>query len=434
MIAVLRVRNFLLLWLGGLVSQAGDWALAIALPVHVYNLTGSTLATGAVFLTQSLPRLLLGLIAGVVVDRWDRRWIMIAADLGRAAILPFFLLVQTADQLPLLYVIAAAEAILGLFFVPAHAALLPRLVGDQELVAANGLRALGWEMMRLVAPPVGGLLMATHGLSAVVLLDSVSFCLSAAMLMAITAPNARIGVPSNASTIESGLWAGMRRDLSTGLRAVMHDRPLRVLFVLGGLGFVGEGIINVLGFPWLARELGGGAAERGWLATAQAVGGIMGGVLVRSVTGRAAPGRVIGVSAMLFGVLSLLLANITVLPLAESSRWPAALLLKGLSGVPLVVLVIVLDTLLVQRTEDRYRGRLVAAYGVLTGLALVSGQIVASVLGDQVGVVPVLSLQGILYTSAGFVALACIPRSLGWRLGPMPRDGIAARPAGVDKQ
>lgn len=133
MIAVLRGRNFLLLWLGGLISQAGDWVLAIALPVHVYNLTGSTLATGGVFLTQSLPRLLLGLIAGVVVDRWDRRWIMISADLGRSAILPLLLLVQTADQLSLLYVIAAAEAILGLFFVPAHAAFLSRIVGDQEV-------------------------------------------------------------------------------------------------------------------------------------------------------------------------------------------------------------------------------------------------------------------------------------------------------------
>lgn len=113
---------------------------------------------------------------------------------------------------------------------------------------------------------------------------------------------------------------------------------------------------------------------------------------------------------------------------------PVALLLKGLSGVPLVVLIIVLDTLLVQCTEDRSRGRVVAAYGVLTGLALVSGQILASVLGDPVGVVPVLSLQGILYTSAGFVALACIPRSFGWCLGPIPRDGTAASPAGADKQ
>jgi MFS family permease len=412
MIAVLRERNFLLLWLGGLVSQAGDWTLAIALPVYVFDLTGSALATGGIFLAQSLPRLPLGLVAGVLADRWDRRRIMIVADLGRFAVLPLLLLVQTADQLPILYSVVAAEAILGLFFVPAHAALVPHIVGDQELVAANSLRSLGWEMMRLVAPPVGGLLMATHGLSAVVLLDSSSFLLSAALLVTITVPNFNAEARVNVSMSGSGLWAGMRRDISIGLRAVASDRLLRVLFLFGGLYFVAEGIINVLGFPWLAQELEGGAAERGWLAAAQAVGGIMGGSFAYKLMGRTAPGRVLGISAMLFGVLSILLANVAMLPIAEPYRWPLALLLKGLSGIPLVVVIIVLDTLLVRCSEDRFRGRVVAAYGVLTGLALVSGQALASVFGDPLGVVPVLSLQGILYAIAGLVALVFIPQGL----------------------
>src|SRR5437762_8156300 len=106
MIAILRQRNFALLWLGGLVSFAGDWMLFIALPVYVYDLTGSALATGGMFIAQTLPRLLMGSVAGVFVDRWDRRRTMIAADLSRAAILLLLLLVRSADQIWLIYLVA----------------------------------------------------------------------------------------------------------------------------------------------------------------------------------------------------------------------------------------------------------------------------------------------------------------------------------------
>ena len=87
MLATLRHRDFALLWFAGLVSVAGDFALLIALPLHAYALTGSAVATGAVFAASLLPSILLGSVAGVFVDRWDRKRTMVAADLLRAALL-----------------------------------------------------------------------------------------------------------------------------------------------------------------------------------------------------------------------------------------------------------------------------------------------------------------------------------------------------------
>ena len=87
MLAVLRQRNFSLLWFGGVLSVVGDFFLFIALPFFVYERTGSALATGAMFAAETLPRLLFGSVAGVFVDRWDRKKTMVFADVSRAVIL-----------------------------------------------------------------------------------------------------------------------------------------------------------------------------------------------------------------------------------------------------------------------------------------------------------------------------------------------------------
>src|SRR5262249_27182117 len=159
------------LWLGGMISFAGDWALFIALPVYVYDLTGSALVMGGMFIAQTLPRLLMGSVAGVFVDRWDRRRTVVAADLAGAAVLTLLLLVRPAGDVGLIYLVALLQASIALFFQPAESALVPHLVGEDQLLPANSLIALNWELTRLIAPPLGGLLMALYGIGSVVALD-----------------------------------------------------------------------------------------------------------------------------------------------------------------------------------------------------------------------------------------------------------------------
>src|ERR687883_648003 len=106
MLAILRQRNFGLLWSAGLISLAGDWMLRIALPIYVYQLTGSTLSTGTMLMAAILPDVLFGSIAGVFVDRWDRKRTMVISNLLLAAGLLPLLLVRSADQLWLIYIVA----------------------------------------------------------------------------------------------------------------------------------------------------------------------------------------------------------------------------------------------------------------------------------------------------------------------------------------
>ena len=315
MFALLRRRGFALLWTGGLISAVGDWVLFVALPFYVYQRTGSTLATGATFLAQILPPLLLGSLAGVFVDQWDRRYTMIIADLSSALLLLLLLTVHTRADVPRVYIVAFLLAAIAQFFGPAKGALIPRLVGTAHLVRANALNALGDNIPRLVGPSLGGVLFAGLGLPGVVLTDSASFLFSAVLIMFIRVPPD----PAETGTIRApqvhAAWTAFWHEWRAGLRVVGNDRVLRRLFTVEGLAVVGQGILDVLFLPYVKRVLHGDVELFGWLLTAQAIGGLLGGMIAGQMSGKLSPRRLFGLSMGLVGATIGIAANVPILPL-----------------------------------------------------------------------------------------------------------------------
>src|SRR5262245_42894354 len=110
MLYLLRQRNFGLLWFGGLISFIGDWVTLVALPIYIYNLTGSVLATGGMWMAMMLPSVLLGSVAGVYVDRWDRRVTMVATNLISAPLMLALLFVQSPDQVWIMYAVTLIKS------------------------------------------------------------------------------------------------------------------------------------------------------------------------------------------------------------------------------------------------------------------------------------------------------------------------------------
>src|SRR5918997_4998220 len=143
--------------------------LIVALPITVYQLTGSALATGGVLIANKLSALVLGSIAGVFVDRWDRKRTMVVANLVRAPILLLLFAVDSAERVWIVYVVAAAVSAVGQFFRPAENALLPRLVGEERLVPANALNALNDNLSRVIGPAIGALVLVQVGFEGAVL-------------------------------------------------------------------------------------------------------------------------------------------------------------------------------------------------------------------------------------------------------------------------
>ncbi|MDP9368128.1 MAG: MFS transporter [Chloroflexota bacterium] len=244
MLRVLRQRDFALLWFAGLISVTGDYMLFIALPVTVYELTGSAAATGGILIASRLPSLVLGSVAGVFVDRWDRKRTMVVANLVRAPILLLLVAVDSAERVWIVYVVAFAVASMGQFFGPAENALLPRLVGVDHLVPANALNALNDNLSRLVGPALGGLVAGWSGLGGIAAVDAASFLVAAGMIAAIgTSTRPEPTPPQDAATL-TRTWAKVWHEWLAGLRLIRDNRALRVVFGVIAMSGLGEGVMG----------------------------------------------------------------------------------------------------------------------------------------------------------------------------------------------
>jgi MFS family permease len=403
MIATLRQRNFGLLWWGGLISMAGNWMLYIALPIYVYQITQSTLATSIMFIVETVPSIVLGSVAGVFVDRWERKRTMVITNgLLAFSLLPL-LLVRSIDWLWIVYVVGFAQSCITQFFGPAESAMLPQLVDESQLVTANALNTLNNNLARLFGPVLGGLATAWVGLPGVVVIDAITFAACAGLLAAISVTS-QPSRTTDALADGEGALKSVWREWRDGLRLIWQERVVRTLFGVIAITAVGEGIFGVLFVVFVNRILHGGAQELGWLMSAQAVGGLLGGLTVGWLAKRFVPVNLMTVTALLFGLGDLLIFNVPVLipsvPLVAAMLVGVGIIAAGFSPS--------FQTMLQTRVADEYRGRVFGAFGTTFSLLGVVGMMLAGVLGDITGPVAVLNIQGIGYVVCGLLMFALV--------------------------
>lgn len=415
MIATLRQRNFALLWLGGLISNTGDWLLIIGLPVYVYLLTGSALATSIMLITAFVPNLLFGSLAGVFVDRWDRRWTMIISNLLLALGLLPMLAVHSKDTLWIVYMVAFFESCCDQFVSPAESALIPNLVSEEHLVPANALKSIGMNSSRLVGGALGGIVLAVLGLRGVILIDAISFLFVATMILLIKMPAKPLSasqISETSSTNEeikskektehplkhfAGEWL-------EGLQLIRQQRALTILLIMFALQSLGEGVFGVLLVVFVKQVLHGGAVDYGLILSIQAVGSLVGGVFIGAFGNRFAPARMLGVCVVLFGLIDLVIIDVPVF-------FPSLLLVMALFvavGIPGTAGMVSFQSLLQFLIEDKLRGRVFGVAISIGALMTLLGMILAGALGDRLGPVLMLNIQGGMYTLSGILVIATL--------------------------
>jgi len=394
-----RHRDYRFLLGAGLVSLAGDWVLAIGLTYYVYAVTGSTMASGTVLLAAFVPQVLLGSVAGVFVDRWDRRRTMIAANLLLAAGLLPLLAFDDAGRVWVAYLVVLYESCVAQFFSPAESSLVPHLVADDDLITANALNGQNRNIARLVGAAIGGAAAGVGGVALVTVVDAATFVLAAGLLVAIRARPPR---PARTATRPS-----ISAEWRSGLAIAWGEPTLRVLIMVGAIVSIGEGIMGTLFAPFVRDVLHGGGSAYGAVNAAQAGGGIVAGFVVAGIAHRFAPRDLLGWGAIVIGAIDLVMF---LYPLGYVAVWPAIACMFAV-GLPAAAAIAALTTLLQANSVDSHRGRIFGALGAVEGACMLVGTVLAGTLGDVIGIVPVIAIQCVGYVVAGVLVLGWMPHA-----------------------
>ena len=294
--ALMRNRSFQLLFFGQSLSTLGDRALIIAFGVWVKELTGSNAAAGGAFFFVALPYLFAP-FTGVIIDRLPRRLVFVVANLVAAAILLLTLLVHSAGQVWLLYLITLCYGISGIVINPTQSVLVAGIVDPDDLASANGLLQASSDGVKLVAPLIGAALFVLIGGHDIALLDAATFLVSAACvwLMRVPADEREPGEAGQSEPAEpaSPEPVSLRQEMLAGLRHVARTPALRALVIALGAAVLVIGFTQTLNFAIVSSGLHRSPAFVGFLVSAQGAGAIVAGVTAGRATRRLGDGRVV---------------------------------------------------------------------------------------------------------------------------------------------
>ena len=270
---VSKNRDFRRLWIAHLISLGGDWFNSVALLGLVLQLTGSGFYASAVLAANMLPHFLVSPVAGVVVDRFDRRKVMIFADLGRAVLALGILLVRSPGTVWIGIACLAGIAVLGAFFTPASQAAIPNLVSPKELGRANALLGSSWGAMLAIGAALGGLVATVFGRDTAFIVNSVSFVLSGLLILSVRR--------RFAEEREKAPDFHPIRDMHEGLSyAKSHGEVMSLLVAKGGFG-LGAGVIALVAI-FGENVFRAGDFGIGILFAARGLGALLGPVFARA--------------------------------------------------------------------------------------------------------------------------------------------------------
>lgn len=390
MLAVLRQRNFALLWSGGLLSQIGTAMFNAALPYFVYATSHSVMASGTALISETMPAVVLNSMGGVYADRLPRKLVMAAGNGVRGLILFPLVAVHDPSTLWIVYVTAFFSSSVASFAGPFGNAAIPHLVPADDLPAANGAFSAATSAATFIGAPLGGLLLQHFGLAAVVIVDCTSFLIPTVTISLITVPLEDAG--RNASHDRRHPLQEWRM----GWVYVHRIRLLRFLFLTTVATYFANGIVGVVMVPFIRHVLHGSATFYSLILTITAVSGTIGGVVVGFINTRFSPAVLAASCIVLFG-----LSDVVVAVTANS----AAMFVTSVAvGVLALIIVASLNTLLQTTTADHFRGRVSGAYTSAVALSGLGGSTVATLATDRLGIQLVLFLGGAIFVASGLLA------------------------------
>ena len=381
-----RMRVFLLIWLGQVVSVIGSGLTGFALGVWVYQRTGSVTEFALISLSTTLPGIAISPIAGAVVDRWNRRWTMLLGDLGAGLSTLVLALMLFTGRLEVwhIYLVTAISSTCSAFQSPAYAAAITLLVPKQHLGRANGLIHLGQSIAQLISPMLAGVLVVTIQIQGVILLDFATFLFALITLLLIQFPEAK--------TTEAGIAGkgSLLREAAYGWTYITA-RPglLGLLIFLAAANFL-VGIVDVLATPLVLSFAS--AAVLGTVLSIAGIGMLVGASVLSTWGG---PQRLIN---SVFGFM--LLSGLSILVAGLRPSVPLFALAAFLFFLGLPIMNGSIQVIFQRKVAPDMQGRVFALMGAIAGSSLPLAYLIAGPLADRV-FEPLLAPGGLLVGSIG---------------------------------
>ena len=380
---VFRHRNFSLMWIGQLISTIGSALTSLAASIMVYQKTGgSALSVGLMLMATAAPSLLVGLVAGVFVDRFDRRKIMLIADLSRA-LLVFLIPFLASFNIVWLYVIVMLSSAIGQFFDPAYESVLPDAAPDEELAAANSLMAISSFGSTAVGFAAAGLI-AKFDISIAFYIDAASFLVSAACIFLLRVRKLEITETTSVNAVVSNLKAG--------ISYLTKNPALRSIFLLAIPIAISIGLGNSLLLPFATKALKADTVAYGLQEGLTSVGFVVASLLMAIYMNRWREGQWMAVSLIGSGLAALVYSQMHSVPLAITVQ-----VLSGFTNAPYSIS----RRLLVQRnTLAEMRGRVSSAFFVTSNAFFLLGMAAA-------GLADLIDVRLLYLVGAGGLMFAC---------------------------
>lgn len=392
----LQSRDLIFLTFGQVVSQMGDSFLLVSLLVLVRTLTTSPLTLAGLIVSAGLPTLLFGLFAGVVVDRFDRRMIMLLSDTFRGVIVLGFLLVTDASHLPLAMVINFFMGVAGVVFIPARAALMPHIVVPLGLVAANMLVESTQIISIVIGPALASYVIDQHGQSTAIIIDSMTFFLSAACIWQMSRRNIKLhDAPLNAQQL--------RHELLEGLSYIRRHHALLLLIAAASASQMGLGAVIILGTIHIQEVFGVSASGIGALLSILGMGMVLGGAIVATPYAQRHTNMFVLVSTVVVGI------SLTVFPFLPVYRLAVAAIF--ITGVGMIASRSVIAALTQMAVPTQKLGRVDAAGNMVISLAYNASLVATGALGLAVDRWVIFLLAGVLSVIAGVLAFRALQES-----------------------
>jgi MFS family permease len=388
---LLKNRNFKFLWLGQIISDFGDSLTMLTLLILVNALTGSTAAIATMFIVLTIPQITIGLVAGVYVDRLDRKQIMILSDLVRGVLVLGFILVDSADKLWLLYLLGFLQASVGTLFTPARSALIPGIVPRADLMSANSVAQVSRIIFGLLGTAGAGVMVGVfQSFWPAFVLDAVTFFVSVLLVSRIVSP-AREAVPDSTGGVKA-----VFAQLADGMRIIRHSSALAGTLVAAGVLMLGIGAVNVLMVPLIVNDLKVPVTWFAGVEFAQTSAMVLSGSFVAIIAARLKPANIVSVTMLVIGLAVAALSLVTdiwhLIPILFVVGWMVTPLQGSIA------------TLVQTSVSDSLRGRISGALNTVISTSSLVSMGLAGVLATMIGVRSVFVLSGVIIVAAGLAS------------------------------